>query len=100
VTGPHQCQRPPDLADLPADTHLMRLSDVGTFTLEKVTYMVNRQRARQQVLVVTDTDKIIVTDLQAEILAEHTRPAPGIKYAGNGRPRGPRPKTEETSPKS
>ena len=35
-------------------------------------------------------DKITVTDLEAEVLIEHTRPAPGITYVGNGRPRGPR----------
>ena len=87
-------------SDLPADTHLKKLSTAGTFTLEKVTYMVNGQRARQQVLIVTDGnktgDQIIVTDLQGEILIEHTRPAPGVTYVGNGRPRGLRPKHPET----
>jgi putative transposase len=42
-------------------------------------------------LVITDGDKIIIADLQGEILIEHTHhPAPGVKYVGNGRPRGPR----------
>ena len=36
----------------------------------------------------------------AEILAEHTRPAPGIRYIGNGRPPGTRPKNPGASPKS
>ena len=45
-------------------------------------------------------DRIIVTDLHGEVLAEHTRPAPGIRYVGNRRPRGPRPKTAKPSPKS
>ena len=62
--------------------------------------MVDAQRAFQQVLVVSDGDKVIITDLEGEILAEHTRPAPGVKYVGNGRPRGPRPKTRQPSPKS
>jgi hypothetical protein len=66
--------------------------------------MVDAQRRFQQVLVVSDGektgDKIIITDLQGEVLAEHTRPAPGIKYVGNGRPRGPHPKTGGPSPKS
>lgn len=53
-----------------------------------------------QVLIITDDDKITVADLYGEILIEHTRPAPGITYVGNGRPRGPRPKTTEPSPKS
>ena len=63
-------------SDLPADTHLKKLSTAGTFTLETVTCMVNGQRARQQVLIVTDGnktgDQIIVTDLQGEILIEQT----------------------------
>ena len=76
------------------------MSTAGTIGLDSVTYMVDAQRGFQQVLVVRDGDTIIVTDLQGEVLAEHTRPAPGIKYVGNGRPRGPRPKTGKPSPKS
>ena len=58
------------------------------------------QRAFQHVLVVSASNKVIITDLEGEVLAEHTRPAPGIKYVGNRRPRGPRPKTGKPSPKS
>ena len=86
--------------DLPADTRVRKLNTAGTFRLDSVTYMVDTLRAFQQVLVVTDGDKIIITDLDGEILAEHHRPAPGITYVGNGRPRGPRPKKPEPSPKS
>lgn len=86
--------------DLPADTRVRKVSTSGTFRLDSVTYMVDAQRAFEQVLVVSDGDKIIVTDAHGEILAEHTRPTPGITYVGNGRPRGPRSKTEEPSPKS
>lgn len=53
-----------------------------------------------QVLVVTDGHQFTVTDFDGEILAELTRPAPGVTYVGNGRPRGPRPKNERPSPKS
>lgn len=44
--------------------------------------------------------KIIITDLEGELLAEHTRPAPGTTYVGNGRPPGTRPKSPGVSPKS
>ncbi|NVN49909.1 hypothetical protein HLY00_1296 [Mycolicibacterium hippocampi] len=44
--------------------------------------------------------KIIIIDLHGEVLADHTRPAPGTKYVANGRPRGLRPKTRQPSPKS
>ncbi|BBX28574.1 hypothetical protein [Mycolicibacterium alvei] len=60
--------------------------------------------AFEQVLVVSTGDKagdpIIVTDLQGAVLAEHTRPAPGIRYVGNGRPPGTRPRKTRVSPKS
>ena len=82
------------------DTRVTRLRPNGAIRLRKVTYMVDGQRAGEEVLVVENADKILVTDLQGTILIEHTRPAPGINYVGNGRPRGRRPKTPEPSPKS
>jgi hypothetical protein len=72
------------------------VSAVGNIGLDSVAYRVGAQYAFRQVLVVSDGDKVIITDLEGEVLAEHTRPAPGTSYVGNGRPRGPRPKTEET----
>ena len=74
----------------------MRLRPNGAIRLRKVTYMVDGQRAGEDVLVVQDDDKILITDLQGTILIEHTRPAPGVSYVGNGRPRGRRPKTPRT----
>jgi putative transposase len=88
----------PAPSDLPADTQLKTLSSAGTVMLDAVHYMVGGPYRFQQVLIVTDGDKITVADLHGEILIEHTRPAPGVKYVGNGRPRGPR--TPEPSPKS
>ena len=84
-------QRPaPAPKDLPAGTRVMKLSTAGTFVLAGVTYKVDGRHGFQEVLVITDGDKITITDLQGEILIEHTRPAPGVTYVGNGRPRGPR----------
>jgi transposase InsO family protein len=81
--------------DLPTDTRVRKLSTSGTCRLNSVTYMVDAHRAFQQVLVVTDGDKIIVTDAHGEILAEHTRPAPGITYVGNGDPAAHAPRTRK-----
>jgi putative transposase len=84
----------PAPTDLPDDTVIKTLTTNGAFYLDKVQYMVDGRRGFQQVLVITNRDKagdtITVTDLQGEILIEHTRPAPGVTYVGNGRPRGPR----------
>ncbi len=77
------------------------MSSVGTITLESVFYKVDVDHAFEQVLVVTDGNqagaKIIITDLEGEILAEHTRPAPGIRYVGNGRPQDPPEKPESVT---
>ncbi|WP_249383617.1 hypothetical protein [Mycobacterium sp. DBP42] len=76
----------------------------GTIGLDSVSYKVDVNLAFEQVLVVSagnnTGDAVIITDLYGEVLAEHTRPAPGITYVGNGRPPGTRPKTTEPSPKS
>ncbi|OBG31459.1 integrase [Mycolicibacter heraklionensis] len=85
--------------DLPAGTLVRRVTTAGTIGLDSVTYMVDRHHAFERVLVVPVGDKIIITDIDGEVLAEHTRPSPGTTYVGNGRPRGSRPKPEQLSPK-
>jgi hypothetical protein len=95
--------RPTPPADLPADTRVRTVSTAGTICVDKVFYKLDVDHAFQQVLVISDGnqagDKIVITNLEAEILAEHTRPAPGIRYVGNGRPPGTRPNNPEVSPK-
>ncbi|WP_134773313.1 integrase core domain-containing protein [Ornithinimicrobium flavum] len=86
-------------AHLPHGTVVRTLSSNGTFALDSVTYMVTALHAFARVLVTTDEDRVIVTDTHGEVLAERTRPAPGIKYVGNGRRRGTQPKNPP-SPKS
>lgn len=93
-------RRAPAPKDLPAGTRVKTLNTAGTFMLAGVHYKVAGRLAMQQVLVITDGDTITVADLDGEILIEHTRPAPGIKYVGNGRPRGPAPRSPKPSPKS
>ncbi len=80
-------------SDLPADTTFKTLTSGGIFMLNKVFYNVGARHGFKQVLVLSHGedvgDKITITDLLGEILIEHTRPAPGITYVGNGRARGP-----------
>jgi putative transposase len=102
--APIRRPRPKPPADLPADTQVRTVSTGGTIRIDKVIYKIDVRHAFEQVLVISDGtqagDKITVTDLHGEILAEHTRPRPGIGYVGNGRPPGTRPKNPGTSPKS
>ncbi|MBP2355692.1 transposase-like protein [Kribbella aluminosa] len=94
----------PAPTDLPDDTVVKTLTSNGAFYLDKTQYMVDGRRGFQHVLVITNGNKtgdtITVTDLQGEILIEHTRPAPGTAYVGNGRPPGPHTDKPQTSPKS
>jgi putative transposase len=94
--------RPP--ADLPADTRVRTVSTAGTIHVDNVFYKVDVSHRFEQVLVITEGnqtgDRIIITDLQGEILAEHTRPTPGVTYVGNGRRPGTRPKNPGVSPMS
>lgn len=92
--------RPPRPEDLPSGTKVRRLASNGSLTIAGVIYMVGGQYGFQHVLVITDGDKITVADLAGEVLAEHTRPAPGITYVGNGRPPGGPRRTPDASPMS
>lgn len=97
----HRRAQPP--ADLPANTYMRTVSAGGTIGLNAVAYKVDVDLAFQQVLVISagknTGDPVIITDLEGKILAEHTKPAPGIRYVGNNQPPGTRPKTRQTSPK-
>ncbi len=79
---------------------VLKLRENGSIRLRKITYMVDGQRAGEDVLVSEDGDPITVADLNGTVLIEHSRPAPGIKYVGNGKPRGRRPRTTVASPMS
>lgn len=96
----HRFPQPPPPKDLPADTRVRKVISVGTIHVDKVFYMIDVEHRFKQVLVVTDGDQLTITDLDGEILAEHTRLEPGITYVGNGRPRGPCPNNPDPSPKS
>src|SRR3954452_24191837 len=101
LTRPAAPRRPPaPPTTAPDGTLVRRLTSQSTFKLDKVTYLVGGQHGFHHVLINIDGDTITVINREGEILAEHTRPAPGITYVGNGRPPGPRPKTSKTSPKS
>lgn len=97
---PKRYRPAPKPQDLPAGTHVATLNTAGTFLLAGVRYKVDGHLALEQVLVITDGDNITVADLDGEVLIEHTRPAPGVRYVGNGKPRGPKPKNGPPSPMS
>ncbi|WP_445900733.1 DDE-type integrase/transposase/recombinase [Gordonia westfalica] len=95
---PRPAQRPP--VDLPDGVLLRTVGTSGTISVDAVTYMVDVDHAFEQVLVVADDNTIVIANTDGEVVVEHPRPAPGVRYVGNRRPRGPRPTRTKSSPKS
>jgi hypothetical protein len=77
---------------------LKRLSTAGTIRLDSVTYPVCGRYGLHHVLAVIEEDHLPITDNDGEILIQHTRPAPGVTYVGNGRPPGMPPEPPHVSP--
>ncbi len=93
LPGRPAAQRRPDRqppADLPAGTRVRTVTSVGDHHAGQgsTTWSADSTASSTSSVTRTDGDKITVADLEGEILIEHTRPTPGIKYVGNGRPRG------------
>ena len=95
---PRPAPRPP--TDLPEGVLVRTVSTSGTISVDTVTYMVDVDYAFDQVLVAADDSTIVIASTDGEVLVEHPRPAPGVSYVGNRRPRGPRPTKTRPSPKS
>ena len=96
-----RADRPEDLAERhpPQEADHRRHVQAGQASPTRSTEDADSRRSS----IITDGkpgDKITVADLEGEILIEHTRPAPGVTYVGNGRPRGPHPSPMQTSPMS
>ena len=86
--------------DLPAGTHGRKLTSAGTFWLARIHYIVGGPHGFQQVLVITDGDKITVGRSGGRDPHRAHPTAPWVKYVCNGRHPGPQSKTPEPSPKS
>ena len=95
---------PPPELNLPPDTVFKKLTNNGTFILDRVHYRVGQQHGFEPILITTEGDqpgdKLTVTTLAGEILIEHIRPEPGTTYVGNGKPPGTPPPDPEPSPMS
>ena len=87
---PKQKRPAPPPQDLPTGTRVMTLNTAGTLMLAGVNYKVDGRLACEHVLVSANGDNITVANLDGEVLIEHIRPAAGVRYVGNGKPRGPR----------
>jgi len=63
--------------------------DNGTVFAHGIRFQVSRTLFGTLVCLVEEGDRLLVLDTDGTVIIEHPWPAPGTKYVGSGRPRGP-----------
>src|SRR6218665_627750 len=79
----------PALVATPDGIRLTRIHDTGTVFRRGTRFHVSRTLAGTLAYLVETDTSLLVFDDQGTLLIEHPWPAPGTKYVGSGRPRGP-----------
>lgn len=69
---------------------MTRIHDNGTVNARGTKFQVSRTLAGHIAYRVEEDDRLLIFDSQGTLLAEYPWPAPGTKYVGSGKPRGPR----------
>jgi hypothetical protein len=74
---------------MPDGIRLTRIRDNGTVVVRQVRFHVSRTLTGNLVYLVEDEAALLVFDDQGTLIIEHPWPAPGTKYVGSGKKRGP-----------
>jgi len=69
---------------------MTHVRDSGTVFARGIRFQVSRTLFGTLVCLVEEDDRLLVLDADGTVIIEHPWPAPGTKYVGSGRPRGPR----------
>ena len=88
VEPPRPTPRP--APTLPDGVRMTRIRDNGTVFMHGIRFHVSRTLFGTLAYLVETDSSLMVFDDQGTLLIEHPWPAPGTKYVGSGRPRGPR----------
>jgi putative transposase len=85
-----------------AGQNMKKVRPSGGVRLRGVTYHIGGELAGEQIHVIRDTETIaFFAHHTGELIIEHPLPGPGVRYVGNGKPRGRRPTNKaEMSPMS
>ena len=81
---------PRPAAALPDGVRVTRIRDTGTVFRRGTLFHVSRTLAGSLAFLVETEATLQVFDDRGTLLIEHAWPAPGTRYVGSGRPRGPR----------
>ena len=88
VAPPRPTPRPATVVT-PDGIRMTRIRDTGTVFRRGTRFHVSRTLAGNLAYLVETDTSLLVFDDQCTLLIEHPWPAPGTKYVGSGRPRGP-----------
>jgi putative transposase len=87
VAPPRPTPRPAQT--MPDGVRMTRIRDNGTVFLRGIRFHVSRTLVGTLAYLVETEASLLVFDDHGTLLIEHPWPAPGTKYVGSGRPRGP-----------
>lgn len=99
-----------ELAGPPVATNdtirISRVEQGGGIRVDGVRYQIGADRAGEPIHVMSEIDTVTFIDSAGTVILKQPKPAPGITYVSNGRPRGRQPRTvtdvltHKVSPKS
>ena len=75
------------------EVRVARIHINGTVKARGTWFQTSSTLAGQTTYVVYEQDTVLFFDAVGTLIIEHPWPEPGVRYVGNGKPRGPRPKT-------
>ena len=85
---------PPHPRPLPPAQWAKKVRAHGGIEIRGVEYQIGKAHAGRPVQIIADETRISFScALTGEVLADHPLPAAGVRYVGNGKPSGPRPKS-------
>lgn len=82
------------------EIRIARVRPNGGVRVRGINFQIDGQLAGHTIYVIPEPDTVAFADDAGTIIIEHAWPAPGIRYVGNGKPRGRRAKTLTLSPMS
>ncbi len=93
IEVPHRTDKTPPQHRTAEKVRIARIRKNGTAYARRIEFQISSSLAGHTTYVVENDDAVLFFDSNGTLIIEHTWPAPGIRYVGNGKPRGRRPQT-------
>lgn len=88
--APRRSHLPPTQGHSVDGIRVARIKTNGTVKARSAWFQTDSRLAGTNTYIIYEHDTIMFFDEQGTLIIEHSWPAPGVKYVGNGKPQGPR----------